>query len=220
MSAPCKSSECTCTGGAGASRKAAASSAHERRSESIEHLAARAVCWRSALRRLDGLSSSASTSGEPRSASCSMRCHQPARPTVRATAARIHAAGSGGPSHRSAHALGTVSASSVAPSACVLAVRSSAPRTTRAMDESVPSTASTSAAAFLRSSATKRWTGVSRWTPRTAEAPALASLSRSFCCSCFCHNVSSGESSADHRSRSNAAAPSAAVERVRRLLIT
>mmetsp|Transcript_21789 Transcript_21789/g.58701 ORF Transcript_21789/g.58701 Transcript_21789/m.58701 type:complete len:304 (-) Transcript_21789:4137-5048(-) len=209
--------DATCTGASGAPEIARASRAHVSLSESMDTLAARAACWRRALSMLPGLRSSDSVRGEDMSVPDSTRSHQPARPTTREAAARIHRPGSLGPSQRSDHALGTVEARRVAPSACTVAVRSSAPRTTRAMDESVASTTRTSAAAFLSSSATNRFTGVSKRPLAWRPAASPASLRSSWLRRSFCQRLRRGDSSAAQRSRSKEAVASAGVERVRML---
>mmetsp|Transcript_20767 Transcript_20767/g.61403 ORF Transcript_20767/g.61403 Transcript_20767/m.61403 type:complete len:284 (+) Transcript_20767:1003-1854(+) len=217
MTAPCRTSASTCTGSVGVLDTWLRSRAQMRRSASMEQPAARAVCWRRALRRLPGLRSSPSLSGDCSSAPCSTRLHHPARPATRCTAARIHWPGSPGPSQRSLHAAGTSEARSVAPSFCTAPVSSSAPRTTRAIEPSTASTAYTRRLAFSSSRATKRFTGVSRRPLGWRAAPSSASLRSSWLRSIFCQRLRSGESSAAQRSRSKCAAASAGVERVRRL---
>mmetsp|Transcript_18722 Transcript_18722/g.50764 ORF Transcript_18722/g.50764 Transcript_18722/m.50764 type:complete len:268 (-) Transcript_18722:5149-5952(-) len=192
------------------------SRAQTSRSESIGDLACRAVCWRSAVRKKEGLSSSPRLSGARSSPpACSRDCHS-CSALMRATACRIHAAGSSGPSHTPLHVGGTPPCASAVPSFLVAVPSSSVPRTTRPIAPSESSTVRSSRLACSSSIVTIDSTGDA--SAVGGGTVALRNGSRPE--PTFCQSVSSGVSCAAHRSRSNLPASSAAEPSVFRLSCT
>mmetsp|Transcript_5128 Transcript_5128/g.16956 ORF Transcript_5128/g.16956 Transcript_5128/m.16956 type:complete len:271 (+) Transcript_5128:440-1252(+) len=190
-----------------------AESAQESSSMSMGTLFDRAVCWRSAVRKKPGLSSSCRLSGFVNNEPLAEASCQPEMAAMRTTTCFIHLTGASDPSHSFSHRGGRTPSMRQLPSFLVVALSSSVPRTTRPMAPSDASTHLSSACALTSSSATKPSTGAAEGSTR-----GLAPRTFSHVVTSFCQRARMGESACAHFSRSKTAEePVLSMPSVRRL---
>mmetsp|Transcript_29033 Transcript_29033/g.63555 ORF Transcript_29033/g.63555 Transcript_29033/m.63555 type:complete len:202 (-) Transcript_29033:4342-4947(-) len=181
--------------------------------ESIGARRCRAVCWRNAVRKAAGCSSSCSLSGARSSVPERAASYHCSSATSRAAACFIHCTGASGPSQMAVQAAGTSPLMSALPCARVDAPSSSVPRTTRPMALSDSSTTLRSVFPLATSMFTNTSTGV------VSDDGGAGEMLRTpwHDAESFCHRLSIGESWLAHRSRSKVPADCWSVPIARKL---